>query len=65
MKPIRDLSIDGRRYPVVEENIMLRLNGAGTGFITINAADNDPPLRGKPAELFIGYNDQPVKFFSG
>ncbi|EMN8069585.1 hypothetical protein WBU21_005215, partial [Escherichia coli] len=48
MKPIRDLCINGRRYPVVEENIMLRLNGAGTGFITINAADNTPPLRGKP-----------------
>ncbi|EPF1077317.1 hypothetical protein ACSQMP_005467, partial [Salmonella enterica] len=65
MKPIRDLSIDGRRYPVVEENIMLRLNSAGTGFLTINATDNDPPLRGKPVELFIGYNDQPVKWFSG
>ncbi|AKH22544.1 hypothetical protein ACYRA0_004369 [Escherichia coli] len=65
MKPIRDLCINGRRYPVVEENIMLRLNGAGTGFITINAADNTPPLRGKPVELSIGYNDQPVKWFSG
>ncbi|EJZ66545.1 putative phage protein [Shigella flexneri 1485-80] len=49
----------------MEENIMLRLNGAGTGFITINAADNTPPLRGKPVELSIGYNDQPVKWFSG
>ncbi|EAX8008876.1 hypothetical protein BRO88_12705 [Salmonella enterica] len=49
----------------MEENIMLRLSGAGTGFITINAADNDPPLRGKSVELSIGYNDQPVKWFSG
>ncbi|EOV0286249.1 hypothetical protein ACOIP5_005290 [Salmonella enterica] len=65
MKPIRNLSIDGKPYPVVEENIMLRLSGAGTGFITINAADNDPPLRGKSVELSIGYNDRPVKWFSG
>ncbi|EIE5967874.1 hypothetical protein LDR16_001147 [Salmonella enterica] len=65
MKPIRNLIIDGRPYPVVEENIMLRLNGAGTGFITINAGDDESPLRGKSAELSIGYNDQPVKWFSG
>ncbi|EGF0850619.1 hypothetical protein IBO18_003253 [Salmonella enterica] len=49
----------------MEENIMLRLNGAGTGFITINAGDDESPLRGKSAELSIGYNDQPVKWFSG
>lgn len=54
MKPIRNLRIGGKPYPVVEENIMLRLSGAGTGFITINAADNDPPLRGKSVELSIG-----------
>lgn len=65
MKPIRDLSIGGRRYPVVEENIMLRLNGAGTGFITINTDDDKTPLRGSSIELSIGYNDRPVKWFSG
>lgn len=65
MKPIRDLRIDGKPYPVVEENIVLRLNGAGTGFITINADDNEGPMRGKSVDLSIGYNDQPVKWFSG
>ncbi|ENW7547297.1 hypothetical protein ACFL9K_001196 [Salmonella enterica] len=65
MKPIRDLRINGKPYPVVEENIVLRLNGAGTGFITINASDDEGPMRGKSVELSIGYNDQPVKWFSG
>lgn len=65
MKPIRDLIIDGKNYPVVEENIVLRLSGAGTGFITISTGDDKTPLRGKPVELSIGYNDKPVKWFSG
>lgn len=65
MKPIRDLRIDGKPFPVVEENIVLRLNGAGTGFITINDTDDKTPLRGRSVELSIGYNDQPVKWFSG
>lgn len=65
MKPIRDLRINGKPYPVVEENIVLRLNGAGTGFITINDTDDSNPLRGKSVDLSIGYNDQPVKWFSG
>ncbi|EKD5379845.1 hypothetical protein OR392_000918 [Salmonella enterica subsp. enterica serovar Anatum] len=65
MKPIRDLRIDGKPFAVEEENIVLRLSGAGTGFITINATDDESPMRGKSAELFIGYNDQPVKWFSG
>ncbi|EJJ3921079.1 hypothetical protein NI479_003127 [Salmonella enterica] len=49
----------------MEENIVLRLNGAGTGFITINDTDDKTPLRGRSVELSIGYNDQPVKWFSG
>ncbi|EHC5873586.1 hypothetical protein JR782_004429 [Salmonella enterica subsp. enterica serovar Eastbourne] len=49
----------------MEENIVLRLNGAGTGFITINDTDDSTPLRGRSVELSIGYNDQPVKWFSG
>lgn len=65
MKPIRDLRIDGKPFSVVEENIVLRLNGAGTGFITINDTDDSNPLRGKSVDLSIGYNDQPVKWFSG
>ncbi|EJI1584369.1 hypothetical protein NDG61_003645 [Salmonella enterica] len=65
MKPIRDLRINGKPYPVVEENIVLRLNGAGTGFITINDTDYKTPLRGRSVELSIGYNDQPVRWFSG
>ncbi|EFU4701516.1 hypothetical protein ABDO99_002084 [Salmonella enterica] len=65
MKPIRDLRINGKPYPVVEENIVLRLNGAGTGFITINDTDDKTPLRGRSVELSIGYNDQPVRWFSG
>ncbi|EKK3318010.1 hypothetical protein PMI54_003279 [Salmonella enterica] len=65
MKPIRDLRIDGKPFSVVEENIVLRLNGAGTGFITINDTDDKTPLRGRSVELSIGYNDQPVKWFSG
>lgn len=65
MKPIRDLRIDGKPFSVVEENIVLRLNGAGTGFITINDTDDSTPLRGRSVELSIGYNDQPVKWFSG
>ncbi|ENU7736186.1 hypothetical protein ACE3YX_002768 [Salmonella enterica] len=65
MKPIRDLRIDGKPFSVVEENIVLRLNGAGTGFITINDTDDKTPLRGRSVELSIGYNDQPVRWFSG
>ncbi|EHX9527602.1 hypothetical protein K1Z34_003235 [Salmonella enterica] len=49
----------------MEENIVLRLNGAGTGFITINDTDDSTPLRGKSVDLSIGYNDQPVRWFSG
>ncbi|EKB8637462.1 hypothetical protein OPN73_005299, partial [Salmonella enterica] len=59
MKPVRDLRIDGKPFSVVEENIVLRLNGAGTGFITINDTDDSTPLRGKSVDLSIGYNDQP------
>lgn len=65
MKPVRDLRIDGKPFSVVEENIVLRLNGAGTGFITINDTDDSTPLRGKSVDLSIGYNDQPVRWFSG
>lgn len=65
MKPVRDLRIDGKPFSVVEENIVLRLNGAGTGFITINDIDDSTPLRGKSVDLSIGYNDQPVRWFSG
>ncbi|EAW5527872.1 hypothetical protein FFZ87_24070, partial [Salmonella enterica] len=49
----------------MEENIVLRLNGAGTGFITINDTDDSTPLRGKSVDLSIGYNDQPIRWFSG
>ncbi|EFU5321970.1 hypothetical protein HT791_005258, partial [Salmonella enterica] len=56
MKPVRDLRIDGKPFSVVEENIVLRLNGAGTGFITINDTDDSTPLRGKSVDLSIGYN---------
>lgn len=65
MKPIRDLSIGGKSVPIVDENIVLRLNGAGTGFITVQIPDTEGSLRGKQIELSIGYNDQPVKWFSG
>lgn len=65
MKPIRDLSIDGKSVLVVDENIVLRLNGAGAGFITVQIPDAEGSLRGKQIELSIGYNDQPVKWFSG
>ncbi|EJX2486815.1 hypothetical protein ODX83_004792, partial [Salmonella enterica] len=65
MKPIRDLSIGGKFVPIVDENIVLRLNGAGTGFITVQIPDTEGSLRGKQIELSIGYNDQPVKWFSG
>ncbi|EGW7578423.1 hypothetical protein JGW32_005061, partial [Salmonella enterica] len=49
----------------MDENIVLRLNGAGTGFITVQIPDTEGSLRGKQIELSIGYNDQPVKWFSG
>ncbi|HAT1683712.1 TPA: hypothetical protein I8Y21_004468 [Klebsiella oxytoca] len=49
----------------MEENIMLRLNGAGTGFITVRVRDEEGSLRGMVLELSIGYNNEPIKWFSG
>lgn len=65
MKPVRNLTLNGKPFPVVEENIVLRLNGAGTGFITIRAGDDEGPLRGHMVQLAIGYNDKPVNWFTG
>ncbi|EMK0255632.1 hypothetical protein V8I69_003931 [Salmonella enterica] len=49
----------------MEENIMLRLNAAGTGFITIIDDGSGAPMRGKSVQLSIGYNDKPFAWFSG
>ncbi|WGE29403.1 hypothetical protein PHA77_01665 [Edwardsiella tarda] len=44
---------------------MLRLNGAGTGFMTVRMDDDTPTQSGALLHLDIGYDDQLMPYFTG
>ncbi len=62
MKPEARLTIGAAQLEVANYEIVLDLNDAGRGFITVGSPDS---LAGQVVRLDIGYNGNPYRYFSG
>lgn len=62
MKIIKTCEIDGEALPLAAEEIVLEMNNAGRGFVTVRT---DKSCLGKSAVFFLGQYEHYYKWFNG
>lgn len=65
MKPIQQCFVNGKDLQVASLNLVLTLNGAGRGFITVVPEDTSKSLIGAVLSLNLGGNNETWRYFTG
>lgn len=65
MKPVRYCTLNGQRCEVVSLELLLVLNNAGRGFMTVIYDQPAASLRGASVQVDLGHNNEAWRWFTG